>query len=374
VPKSLNLKKDEEYKILVELAPTKASGLIARMKQQTSRKKVNREEVSKLCQELLAALGPQVKLALMGPIYAYYLKPDDFLVAQDPLFLRKHQFLDLSPGEHPLFPPSDLKAKSEGAGSFITGGFADFPMTAGRVALSGQKSDPGIEFVAEAQLGSLRSSDWSRLNEQDLTRFELHLRLAREWIMHSATDERLLTGLAQDIEGLLSPTRGARLLDAVAFQDWEEAYQLLTLGDLYQLSVRYLQRYPRDLWQSPAITELRKAGADDEERFRLLGSSAVLLLGCTHPHLASPGPYEEYEKLLLPYKLAERTAEFKLYLADLAARMGVPPAALNNIGESIALHVLSKTHMTDIHDWRSAVTAFAGLDPAVMIDSLSKGK
>lgn len=374
VPKTLNLKKDsEEYRILNEFAPAKVTALMARLKQQSSRKKVNRDEVSKLCQELMAAIAPQVKLALMGPVYAYYLKPDDLLVSQDPLLLRKHQFFDMSPGDHVLFPPSALQPTSEGAGSYLLGGFADLPGAAGEVALSGRQSDPNVEFVAGAQIGSLRSSDWSRLNEHDLIRFEVRLRVAREWIIHASTDDRLLAGLTQDIEGLLPPTRTGTLLDATASRDWDEAFKTLTLGDLFQLSSRYLDRYSKDLWQSPAIAALRKSGdAPGDERLRSLGSSAVRLLGCSHPHLAPAGPYEEYEKLMLPFKLAERTAEFKLYLADLAARLGLPPAALNAIGEPLAMAILSKTHMTDIRDWQSALSAFAALDPAMVAASLPK--
>ena len=372
VPKAM--KGDEiDRKLLFEFDAGKVGETLVHLNQQTSRKKPNREEIAKLCRDLLALLAPQVKTSLVGVVYAYYFRPGDLLISQDPLLVRKHRFLYMEAGSHGLFCPADLHSRSEGAGSYLVGGFADFPATVGKLAWSGAKPDDASEFVADAQIGSLRAGDWSRLDERDLTRFELRLRVAREWIMHAATDERLFSSLAQDVMGILSPTRGARLLDRVGARDWEEAFQTLTLSDLYSLSTRYLERYPKDLWQSPVTVALRRgqAAAEDPSLLRL-GGSAIALQGCSHPHLAPAGPYEEYEKLVLPVKLAERTAEFKLYLADIGARVGIPPPAFNVMAEPAAIRILSTLHMTDIRDWHSATLAFSRLSESALAETLKK--
>jgi hypothetical protein len=199
------------------------------------------------------------------------------------------------------------------------------------------------------------------------------VRIAREWIMHAATDERLYPGLAQDVMGVLSPTRSARLLDRVSAQDWDEAFQMLTLGDLYSLSIRYLERYSKDLWQSPVTVALRRAGvASGNPDMVWLGASAAELQGCSHPHLEPAGPYEEYEKLVIPVKLSERTAEFKLYLADIGARAGIPPVAFDVMAEPAAFRIFSGLHMTDIRDWRSATVAFTRMNVSVLAETLKK--
>ncbi len=86
------------------------------------------------------------------------------------------------------------------------------------------------------------------------------------------------------------------------------------------------------------------------------------------------GPYEEYERLLLPAKISARTAEFKLYLADVAGRLGVPPVALGTLAEPLARKVLAKAKMADIRDWRSAIAVFASLDETQLKAALDTQK
>ena len=371
VPKEMKIP-EVDKKYLSDHEREKIPEILQRLKQQFARKKVNLEDVKKLCAEFMAAIAQPVKVTMSGMVYAYFLNPDDLLVSEDPLLLRKHRFLE--PESGPIFPPSELAKGSEGAGSHLTGGFAGFFRVAGELAVSGEKPGNG-EMVAVAQIGSLRATDWRRLREDDLRVLGLRLRLAREWILHAGKDQKLADALAEDSLGLLSTTRRAQLLDAIAARDWTSALGVATLGDLYALSGRYLARYTEDPWQSPVLAALRKMpDPADESRLRWLGGSPVELLGCAHAHLAELGPYEQYEWLLLPQKIAERAAEFKLFLADVAGRAGIPPAALGTLAEPLARQVMAKMHMTDMHDWHSVTRAFAGLDEEMLEAALDQKK
>ena len=372
IPRSMHAG-EIDRKIVLEFDRAKVGELIARLKQRTSRKKVNLDDIRKISRELRAAIYPQVGIALSGPVYAYFLSPDDLLVSQDPLLLRKHRYLPLGPGSQGLFSPADLVVENSGAGSYIEGGFAGFPAVAGRVAVSSGKPSSGSVMIS-TQIAALRSTDWSRLKEQDLVRFQLRLRVVREWVLHAGSDDTLLADLAEDALGVLSPTRRAQLLDAIRARDWTAAFQCVTLGDLYSLSGRYLERYEKDPWQSAVTAALRKTAAEDNPRLLLLGGSSLELLGCDHPHLAMLGPYEQYEKFVLPSKLAERAAEFKLYLADWAGRVGIPTAALNLAGEPVVTKLLAHVKMNDIRDWRSVMQAFEGLDAPMLLAALEKEK
>ena len=356
-----------DRKIVMAFDESKVAELIAHLKERIAKKKVNQKEVEQLCEELTALICPQVKLALSGVVYAYFLSPDDLLVSQDPLFLRKHRFLSFGSSAQLLFTKSDLEATSEGLGSYLEGGFSDFPTTAGKVALSGAQPPSNTENLAAAEMGTLRATDWNRIGEQDLLLFGLRLRMAREWLLHAGADSKLLAGLADDTQGLLSPTRRGELLDALAGRDWNTAFKNVTLGDLYALSNKYLERYSGETWRSPVMSALLKLSKDnDGGRLRWLGPSATELAGCSHSHLDVAGPYEEYEKLILPYKLAERAAEFKLYLADFAGQAGIPPAALSAIGQPVTAQIFKHMRMTDLLDWRGAQLAFAGLNETVV--------
>ena len=356
-----------DHRVVVSFDEARVGELIARLRQRTAKKKVNQKDVEQLSGELAAAICPQVKLALSGAVYAYFLNPNDLLVSQDPLFLRKHRFLTLETTEQRVFTESDLHVTSDRLGSFIEGGFADFPITAGLEALSGGQAPPNTEQVGAAQMGSLRATNWNRLDESDLLLFGARLRAAREWIVRAGADAKLLAGLADDTQGILSPNRRSELLDAVAARDWSTAFKSVTLGDLYALSGKYLERYPGETWQSPVTAALQQLSKNnDGERLRWLGPSAPALLGCSHPHLDVAGPYEEYEKLIMPFKLAQRSAEFKLYLADFADRAGIPPRVLNVIGQPLTLQMLKHMRMTDLQDWRDALAAFGGLNDSAV--------
>ncbi len=370
-------KKMEELdrKVVRTFDEAKVAELIVRLKQRLAKKKVNPKDTEEICEQLMALIHPQVKLALSGAVYAYFLSPDDLLVSQDPLFLRKHRFLRLPLSGKSLFAPSDMMSSNAGLGSYLEGGFADFPITAGKVAFSGAQPPPNTSSIAEAQMASFRSTDWSKLNDQDLILFGLRLRLAREWVLHAGNDSKLLAGLQEATQGLLSPTRRGELLDAVAAQDWDGAFKNLTMGDLYSLSVLYLQRYSGNSWQSPVMEALRrKSGPTNDARLRQLGGSVTDLVGCSYPHLEVLGAYEEYERLQFPLKLAERAAELKLYLADFAGRAGIPPAALNALGQPIVLQIVKRMKMTNLDDWRAAQGAFAGLDEAAVLAAIPDQK
>lgn len=99
---------------------------------------------------------------------ALYLSPDDLVVSEDPLLLRKHQFLVLRGGvvKPRLHEPADVNASSERAGSYFTGGFASFGNAAGRAAAQSAKlgGEHG-EAIVSKQMAALRATDWSKLRE-----------------------------------------------------------------------------------------------------------------------------------------------------------------------------------------------------------------
>jgi tetratricopeptide (TPR) repeat protein len=359
-----------DRQILEEFQNPRLSQLLLRLKQRAARKKVNPEDLAKLRMEILAALSPQIRVALCGIVYAHFLAPEDLIVSEDPLLLRKHRFLD-SRTPLRMFAASLFQASGEGAGSHFLGGFAQFYDAAG-YSVSGGGQDAAGSAMAAAQIGGLRATRWGLLAEDDIRRFGLRIRLAREWILRSAANDELLDALVEESNGVLSPTRRTQLIESISIRDWESAMGSVTAGDLYTLSVRYLRRFRTDPWQSPVTAALRVTAPEPEDRrLQALGGSAADLLGCNHSHLAATGPYEQYEGLLLPAKLAERAAEFKLSLADAAGRLGIPPAVMGLVAEPLAVQALTRTKMSDTYDWASIVAAWRGIDEAALQSALA---
>jgi len=105
------------------------------------------------------------------------------------------------------------------------------------------------------------------------------------------------------------------------------------------------------------------AAVNDGSRLNILGPIPYHSLGCQHPHLVADAPYEEYALRMFPEELAERSAEFKLFLAFEADSLGVEPSALSDIAETLASRAFRSIQMTDSKDWRSLVAGFAGITP-----------
>lgn len=96
----------------------------------------------------------------------------------------------------------------------------------------------------------------------------------------------------------------------------------------------------------------------DRPSSNLLGSVPLTLNGCDHPHLVRFAPYEEYEQHLFPEEIAERTAEFKIYLADLLDRMGLPASGMGALAEPVMRLAFENVKMSDAKDWASVLRAF----------------
>src|SRR5215472_12371212 len=214
---------------------------------------------------------------------------------------------------------ADLAQSSEKAGSYFTGGFADFAQAAGIAAAKSAKLGGEYgESVAAKQIGAIRMTNWANLRDEDLRLMALKITVAKEWIVHASQPENE-SALAEATLGLLSLTRRAGLLTALEEGNWNSVWTLLSLSDLYFLGDRYLERYSADPWKSPTTVALRQASAhNDGSRLQTLGGEFGDTLACSHPHLHVAPPYERYEKDVLPTRLAERSAEFKLYLARYA--------------------------------------------------------
>lgn len=340
-------------------------------------KKGNLKDIQKLDRDLLAAMAPQVTLALSGIVYAYYFRSSDLLIAEDPLLLRKHQFYPLggpASFKQRAFSSSDLLISSEHAGSYAVGGFNDFVFVAGQAALAGFKqADGNANEVIAAQAGALRATPWNLYRDQDQQLLGLKIRIAREWCVEAARSLAIRQDLSADTLGLLSLIRRRQLLDGLKARDWKTVWQSVTLSDLYFLGDRYLARYPQNPWQSPAASALRIAAAqNDGARLQILGAALPRVNGCTHSHLQTLAPYEEYERRMFSTELAGRTSEFKLYLAEYLDRAALPAGIIGAVAEPLAFHVLGTVNMSDMRDWTSVLSAYAGLNQRILEEALLK--
>jgi tetratricopeptide (TPR) repeat protein len=366
--------KDRE--VIARYDPAPVLKIIGQLTAKTAKSKSNPRDVEKLAQELLAELQPQVTLALAGQIYAYFLRPADLLVSEDPLLIRKHHYFGFgSTGEHfEKLPESTFEQSSSGSGSNFNGGFAQFGLAAGTAAAAGWKTSGSAgEQAIAAQIAAIRGATWDKLEESDQRLVSLRCTLAREWIEESASHPEAFEALSEETMGLLSLSRRADLLSAIETHNWRGAWSAVTLPDLFALAGRFLMRFESDPWPSPTLAALRQAASlNDGSRLNILGPVPYHSFGCNHPHLLQDAPYEEYERHMFPAELAERVAEFKLFLAYLADGMGVEPSALSSVAEPLAAKAFRNAKMMDGHDWRAVTAAFSSISPVDLKEALQQ--
>ena len=364
LPKGTKISGEEKNAIL-RYDPASARKVVVQMKEKTSKRKINPKDLQKLARELQAELQPQVVAALVGPIYAYFLRSSDVIVMNDPLLLRKHHYFEFSVHElqHQKILVSEFSATSESAGSYFIGGFVQFAYSAGMAAVHSKNLAGSAESMA-AQLATIRSSEWEWLDESVQRLAALRIIVAREWIYESARQPELLHALNEQTVGLLSLSRRSALLNGIASREWRHVWDSITLPELLTLGGRYAREFPNDPWSSQATVALRAAEKTDRDwRLNILGPIPTHIFGCNHPHLLSDAPYEEYERHL-PAEMGERSAELKLFLAFQGDSMGLQPEALENIDEKLALKAFRKAQMTDYRDWRSLMNAYASVNAA----------
>lgn len=364
LPKGTKAEEKEKENVL-RYDPAPIHKVVEELQQKTAKRKVNPNDLQKLSHQLLAELEPQVTAALAGPVYAYFLRPSDLVVSEDQLLLRKHRYynFEVTSGVRQFLPESWFQKESTGAGSYFVGGFAQFAAAAGSAAATGWKTagHGGREAIA-AEIAAIRSTDWDQLTESDQRLVGLRIECAREWIFESARRPAEFHMLSETTMGLLSLTRRSELLGGIQSRNWSQAWDAVTLADLFALGGRFLERYPTDPWPSPVLAALRTVSAsNDGSRLALLGAVTYHSFGCSHPHLQPNAPYEEYEHHLFPDEIAERSAEFKLFLVHLADNLGVEPPSLAGVAEPLAAKAFRSAQMADYHDWRSLQAAYSSI-------------
>jgi hypothetical protein len=342
------------------------AALNTRLQKEAARKKLSKD-LPKIAAEYWDALTFRTVEALAGQIYAAHFRADDLVMAQDPLFLRKHEFALADP-QHDYFPIGVLQLASD-LGSYVSGGFDGLAPVAGAAASAGLKNvDNNAAAVATALLGSIRTADWTRVTQKTLRSTAVQVHAAQDWLVLAASDDGLRVTVGNATYGLLSLNRRARLLVALARRDWASVWSSLSLTDLFFLAARLREAGVRQPDRSPAIAEYLALASPTPAGSDALGPALVHLRRYTTPALVELAPYEDSATILFPDYLAERVAEFKLYLACLFADEALPAGALSAVAEAAAREVLSDIQMTNQYDWPAVIAAYGDFDAARLRD------
>ena len=330
-------------------------------------KKLDSKRLHALSEKYWKALAFRTTIAMAGQVYAAYFDPEDLLIAEDPLLLRKHTFVVYENTHKNYFPPGGLHSTNVAGGSYLQGSFAGIATMAGDLGAAGLRNINGDgTFVAAALLGSIRTTDWARLNPEVLRAASVQVHAAQDWLILSVTNPRLNAAIADSSYGLLSLNRRARLLVALQGRDWDAVWSSVSRSDMFFLASRLRENPEAANVHSPAIDEFRALSLEALRGTRALGPALTYLQRLPDSALIELAPYEEAAAEPFPQYLAERVAEFKLYLACVMTEQMIPAGAFATLAERAAERVLGNLQMSSLHDWQSVLSAYSDFDAAAL--------
>jgi tetratricopeptide (TPR) repeat protein len=363
---------------------TQLARIARNLRARAARRRPNLRDIERLSAELCRSLTPWLELALRGLVQSLFLRPEDLPVSEDPLLVRKYQYLELRDSQSGYFPPPDFSSDTFGIGGVPKGSLAGFASIAGQIASAGRRAaKQNSEAVETRQLGAIRNALFWRLSEEDLRAVHLAVLAGREWVVDAAHSsehgDRLLeastglvsaerrTRLAQVLARLRSAHSGETFIGARQYASlWNAAWEALSVSDLYWLG----RMRPQGSENSVAWSALKRLPQRHLERSAVheLGIVPLVISRSFVPRLRPLPPYEEFTVRMMPDHLAERLAELPLSLACAIDQAGLPAEAFGLIAETMARRLLGQLEMADPWDfspvvriWKQTTAADAAL-------------
>ena len=316
----------------------------------------------------------------MGWIYAYHFSPNDLLIREDPLFIRRHRFLASASAEKSIWHETDIDSLDPDSGSYLRGGVAQIAAAAGEVGLVTDQAGEAIgrdqrgAKLAAAQLAALRAIPWRKWNSLQLRDYCSKVRLGKELLAQASLDLEVLTGIAEDLRVLVGPKRCRILLQTLPGSTSTDSAGLLSSEELFELADGYWRRKGPAGWKkSPLADQLaRKEPGQTSESAAWIGGYYPQSYGCGHAHMLPLAPYEEYENVKNPELISERLSHVLLDIAEKIDRLGFPLELFPLLAEPAVRQLAMTKFMSDWSDWQSALEGLRELRLEPLISHLQE--
>jgi hypothetical protein len=328
-------------------------------------------------------LAPFLRDTLVGLNYAYYEPPGAQILHNNPLFVRSHDFTEISVvGTEQFWQTPTLLGVGTpaGGGAYLMGSLTDLSY-----ALASTEQD----FIAPENVQALI---WKELVPDLL----VSATLPRWWTvsptelhavaLYQLSGEELLTASVKNPEvrakvvGILSDRMTPQRLERAELaltreEDLAVMLPRMMPADTFYLAAEFRRRYPTEAASSgPAGQQLddlaRQHPAD--ANFERLSKD----FGVPHPTLARTYGREILNVKPFPFfggyssrLFGESWESSNLYWARLADELGFSPVMLNRLVPELTRHMTAKIFATDLEDWPAMVRAMQETG-----DELRKGK
>jgi hypothetical protein len=325
-------------------------------------------------QQLEAARGqlaPFLRDTLVGLNYAYYEPPGAQILHNNPLFVRSHDFTEISVvGTEQFWQTPTLLGVGTpaGGGAYLMGSLTDLSY-----ALASTEQD----FIAPENVQALIWKElvpdllvsatlprWWTVSPTELHAVALYQRSGEELLTASVKDPQVRAKVVGILSDRMTPQRLERAEQALA-QEEDLAVMLPRMmpADTFYLAAEFRRRYPTEAASSgPAgrqLDDLARQHPEDASFERLSKD-----FGVPHPTLARTYGREILNVKPFPFfggyssrLFGESWESSNLYWARLADELGYSPVMLNRLVPELTRHMTAKIFATDLEDWPAMVRA-----------------
>jgi hypothetical protein len=316
-------------------------------------------------------LAPFLRDTLVGLNYAYYEPPGAQILHNNPLFVRSHDFTEISVVGTEQFwqTPMLLGVGSPaGGGAYLMGSLTDLSY-----ALASTEQD----FIAPENVQALIWKElvpdlivsatlprWWSVSPSELHAVALYQRSGEELLSASVKDPQLRTKVVGVLADRMSPQRLERTSEALERQeDLAAMLPRMMPADTFYLAEEFRIKYPADAASAgPAGQQLQDLASQHPADVTLQRISKDF--GVPHPTLARTYGREILNVQPFPFfggyssrLFGESWESSNLYWGRLADEMGYSPVMLNRLVPELTRHMTAKIFATDLEDWPAMLRA-----------------
>jgi len=316
-------------------------------------------------------LAPFLRDTLVGLNYAYYEPPGAQILHNNPLFVRSHDFTEISVIGTEQFwqTPMLLGVGSPaGGGAYLMGSLTDLSY-----ALATTEED----FIAPENVQALIWRElvpdlivsatlprWWNVTPNELHAVALYQRSGEEILKFSVKDAGTRAKVVEILSNRMTPQRLERIQQSLQHEDdLADFMPRLMPAETFYLAAAYRTKYPAEAASAgPASQQLQTLSASSPDEVSIVRISKDF--GVPHPTLARTNGRELLNVKPFPFfggyssrLFGESWESNNLYWARVADEMGYSPVMLNRLVPELTRRMTAKIFATDLEDWPAMLRA-----------------
>jgi hypothetical protein len=309
--------------------------------------------------DIRGQLASTLRDTIVGFNYVHYAPPGAQILMTNPLFVRGHDFIGASGGNH-SWKTTEIYGSGwpMNAGGRLVGSLSGLPYAL---------ADAEQNFLVPTQTQALiwgdlapemiltaRTARFWTVTPLQMHWVGMHMRRAEELLAEATLQPAARADLTQAVDRVASPSRSALVMRLVGSGDTRAAIAAMTPSEMYTLAANYTRRNdPQGSPEAAEIAHFKSLAPDqvsDQAISRAWGTPKPTLANSYRPELLNLRTFPT----LMGYSsriMAESWESNLLYWADVGDQAGVKPAELNVLVPEWTQKVVERIFASHLEDW-----------------------